>query len=96
MQTGIIDDVEIERERTLMDEAEGESAATALRIWSVKEALAKALNIDLAQAWSDVEVRSSSPRATSFRIAGGAEHTAHHAILEGHLFTLVVLNIAVE
>jgi len=77
------------RERALVDANNTDSAATALRIWSVKEAVAKALNINLAQAWSGVELQSATPQASQFRLDDGAEHTARHDTLEGHLFTLV-------
>jgi phosphopantetheinyl transferase len=65
----------------------GESAA-ALRIWSVKEAVAKALDISLADAWQRVEVERVGETGTLLQIDGQNGGTALHDVLDGHLFTL--------
>ncbi len=75
---------EDERARqSAMDETEA-----ALRVWSIKEAAAKALNLDLADAWERVEVTAVG-RKQSDLIVDGRTLTAHHASADQHLFTLL-------
>lgn len=68
----------------------GESAA-ALRIWSVKEAVAKAFDISLADAWQRVAVERVGETDTLLQIDGQDGGTALHDVLDGHLFTLFTL-----
>lgn len=63
--------------------------AAALRIWSAKEAAAKALAIDLADAWTGIRVTELADRHSRLKAATGMPLTAYHAVLEGHVFTLL-------
>jgi phosphopantetheinyl transferase len=61
----------------------------ALRVWSIKEAAAKRFGINLAQAWHFVSVTDLGDRQSCFAM-GGRKRTAHHAMLDSHLVTLVL------
>jgi phosphopantetheinyl transferase len=75
-------------EQTLVNTTAMDQATAALRIWSIKEAASKALNITLAQAWEQIEVISLGEESL-LRIGDGKEATAIHDTVEGHLVTLV-------
>ncbi len=62
--------------------------AAALRVWSVKEALSKALDLPLADAWERVSVTAIGPDASFFRV-GPLAGEALHAPLEDHVLTVV-------
>jgi phosphopantetheinyl transferase len=62
---------------------------TAVRIWSVKEAVAKALDITLADAWRRVEVCAVGSFESRFCLDGQDAWTAVHEMVEEHVFTLV-------
>jgi phosphopantetheinyl transferase len=63
---------------------------SAVRIWSVKEAVAKALDITLAAAWHRVQVSAVDSSESHFRVDGqDDEWSAVHENTEGHVFTLV-------
>jgi phosphopantetheinyl transferase (holo-ACP synthase) len=68
-----------------------DKAAKALRVWSVKEAVAKALNIPLAEAWQRVAVTRIKAGQSRFRMDSNRSGIARHQTLAGHLFTLVGL-----
>lgn len=82
-----------------MDNAEQEQvsrsglgrAQAALRVWSIKEAAAKALGIDLAEAWPRIRVTALADRYSRLEIADGRSLTGVHATLQRHLFTLVTM-----
>ena len=61
----------------------------ALRIWSVKEAASKALNMTLADAWEHIEVLALEEDCSRVKGPNGRRLTAHHAGYDGHLFTLM-------
>ncbi len=63
--------------------------AAAARVWTVKEAAAKMLGIDLAPAWSRVRVLEIGPDES--RVALGAEPavSARHVEIDGHVITLL-------
>jgi phosphopantetheinyl transferase len=67
-----------------------DDTAAALRIWSVKEAAAKAMDITLADAWERVEVTSVGITRSGLDIDGKAM-TAHHADADRHLFTVLMI-----
>jgi len=85
--------------RLYMDESEmalvrasllGE-AETAVRIWSIKEAVTKALDINLADAWRRVRVTTVGAYESRFQIDDDAPSHAFHDAVRQHVFTLVCL-----
>ena len=85
--------------RLYMDESEialvrasllGE-AETAVRIWSIKEAVTKALDINLADAWRRVRVTTVDAYESRFKIDDDAPSRAFHDAVGQHVFTLVCL-----
>lgn len=63
-------------------------AAAALRIWSLKEAVAKALDLPLAEAWRRVETTAVGAAESRLTI-DGRELSAVHDEVGGHVFTVV-------
>ena len=63
---------------------------TAVRIWTLKEAVAKAFDMTLAESWNRVRVISVGSVESRFLLDGGEPRTAVHDEADGHLFTLVV------
>jgi phosphopantetheinyl transferase len=61
----------------------------AVRIWSIKEAVAKALDISLAAAWNRVEVCTVDSFESLFTVDGQDAWSAVHEMVEEHVFTLV-------
>lgn len=76
-------------EQTLVSTTAMDKAAAALRIWSIKEAAAKALNITLAQAWEEIEVTTLGENQSRLKTGSGQEAMARHDVIAGHLATLV-------
>jgi len=76
-------------ERTRIEESPLTPARAALQAWSAKEAAAKALGIDLAEAWERMRVSRLSEEVSRLEIDDGRWLTAVHATVEGHLFTLL-------
>jgi len=70
--------------------AEGEAAA-ALRIWSAKEAAAKALDLPLAQAWERVRLTRIGTDSSRLHMRDLGTGQATHAVVDDHLFTLLGL-----
>ncbi len=79
-----------EAEQALVRQSPMDDALAALRIWSIKEAAAKAASINLAEAWRRVQVGAVGESESALSIDGN-RRTAHHAALNGHLFSLIVL-----
>jgi phosphopantetheinyl transferase len=75
-------------DRTPLGRADG-----ALRIWSAKEAAAKAMGIQLAEAWERARVKAVAPKSSLLQIDGGKPQTAIHAAIDGHLFTLLAMDV---
>ena len=73
--------------RTPLDRADG-----ALRVWSTKEAAAKALGIHLAESWERTRVMAVAQESSLLEIDGGKQQTAIHATIDGHLFTLLTVD----
>ena len=61
----------------------------AVRIWSIKEAVAKALDITLAAAWNRVEVCTVDSFESLFIVDEQDTWPAVHEMVEEHVFTLV-------
>ncbi|MGW8185701.1 MAG: polyketide synthase dehydratase domain-containing protein [Desulfobacterales bacterium] len=66
-------------------------AETAVRIWSIKEAVTKALDMNLADAWRRIRVTTVDVFESRFKIDDDAQHPAFHDVVGQHVFTLVCL-----
>ena len=69
-----------------------ERIETAVRIWSIKEAVTKALDISLADAWHRVRVTVVGPYESFFQIDDDVPNVAIHDVIEKHIITLVTLS----
>ena len=79
-------------EQALVNQSPLGRANGALRIWSAKEAAAKALGIDLAESWERLRVRDIAIDFSTIEMVDGNRLAADHATIEGHLFTLLTVN----
>lgn len=79
-------------ERIRAEHFESGPVHAAIRIWSIKEAVAKALGISLAQAWEQTEVVAIGHRESRFQLKTNAQQSAYHAPIDDHLVTLVQLH----
>ena len=61
----------------------------AVRVWTTKEAVAKMLNIHLADAWARTQVLTIDAEQSCVRISDGPAATVVHQPVEDHLITLV-------
>lgn len=75
-------------QQVVMTSTEGPVGA-AVRVWTMKEAVAKMLNINLAEAWVRAHVLAIEAEQSRIRIADGPEACVLHQRIEDHLFTLV-------
>ncbi len=69
-----------------------DATAAAVRIWSVKEAVSKALDLPLEKAWRQIEVCAVNQNESQLTIQGRSAPPARHAEVSGHLFTLFLLS----
>ena len=65
---------------------------SAIRIWSIKEAVAKALDLNLAEAWQRVAVKRIGRNKSRFGIDSAGSFSAFHDTVEAHVFTLACLS----
>ena len=79
-------------EQALVDRSPLGRADGNLRIWSAKEAAAKALGIDLAESWTHLRTVAVAAPYSRLETAGGQALTAIHTTLAGHLFTLLTVD----
>jgi len=61
-----------------------------LRIWSIKEAVTKALDIKLVESWKTAKIKKVGKNKSTFYLYDN-EITVYHDIIDNHLFTLVEL-----
>ncbi len=61
---------------------------TALRVWSIKEAVAKATGMELSEAWHRVRISVIDNNQSRLYINDTGPFTAVHATVDDHLFTL--------
>jgi phosphopantetheinyl transferase len=78
-------------EQAMVDHSPLGAADAALRVWSTKEAAAKALGINLAEAWAKVRVIDVAAAGSRLVSTDGRQLTATHASVENHLFTLLTV-----
>lgn len=76
-----------EQESALIVRSPLGDAQAATRIWSLKEAIAKASGMGLATAWRCAQVRSIGEHETRFDLDGKRDCSALHATVGKHLFT---------
>jgi phosphopantetheinyl transferase len=77
-----------EDEMRLVRQSPQEDQEAALRVWSIKEAAAKASGMNLADAWQAVRVIDLGDRRSSFTM-DGKKLIAYHAMMDNHVITLV-------
>lgn len=78
-------------EECLLESAGLGDVQTAIRIWSIKEAVAKVLGINLAKAWQRTEVKQVGENQSCFQIDSSGIFTAVHDMIDTHVFTLARL-----
>jgi phosphopantetheinyl transferase len=61
----------------------------SIRVWSIKESVAKAMQISLADAWHGTEVITIGARLSELKFNGRQTGQAVHQQFNHHLFTLV-------
>ncbi len=76
------------QEITLMQQSNLGKAEAAARVWTLKEAVAKATGMNLATAWQQAQVNSIGEHQSRFDLKRHAALTARHATVGDHLFTL--------
>lgn len=79
-------------EQRLLQSPRLEAVETAIRIWSIKEAVAKALDLNLAEAWQRVAVKRIGRNKSRFQIDSAGSFSAFHDTVEKHVFTLACLS----
>jgi len=77
-----------EREEILARNSSLGEIEASIRIWSIKEAICKALGITLAQAWEKVEIKNVGQNK-SLVFMEKNEYTAIHDMLDNHVFTMI-------
>jgi phosphopantetheinyl transferase len=80
-----------DKEKNLVDRSDLNKMEASLRIWSIKEAVTKALDLELSKSWDNVEVINIEKEASKFLI-NNVEIIAYHSNIDNHLFTLVGFN----
>jgi phosphopantetheinyl transferase len=78
-----------EEEQGLLHRTKLDKIEAATRIWSIKEAAAKALDIPLADSWNRIRVTVVGPYESTYQIDDGPPVMAIHDVVGEHVFTLV-------
>ncbi|RJR28856.1 MAG: 4'-phosphopantetheinyl transferase superfamily protein [Desulfobacteraceae bacterium] len=78
-----------ESERVLTRQSVLGEKRAALRVWTLKEAAAKAFDMNLAESWKRVKVVDIGCFESRFQLDGECTCTAMHEEVEEHLFTLI-------
>lgn len=81
-----------DREQMLVEKAMMGSFKAALNVWSAKEAVAKAMNISLADAWHRILVLEVKKGETFLKVDGEEKLRVMHCPALGHLFSIIVLS----
>jgi len=77
-----------EEERTLSDASLLGRLPAALRIWSIKEGVTKAVNMPIGESWKQVHVTDIGLHESRLTV-GDQKFWAFHDTVEDHVFTLV-------
>jgi phosphopantetheinyl transferase len=77
-----------ETERFLTDGSILGDLPAALRVWSIKEGVTKAVNMPIGETWRRVEVTHVGEHESRLTV-DGRPFVAYHDTVEDHLFTLV-------
>ncbi len=80
-----------DREKKIVDSAGLKIPDASLRVWSIKEAVTKALDLELSRSWEKVNVVKIGENSSVFLI-NNLEITANHSNVDDHLFTLVLID----
>ncbi len=72
----------------VQDSCLGETES-ALRVWSIKEAVSKALNTNLADSWKRVRVKDIGSHESCIGIDNKGDYTVFHDTVDRHLFTII-------
>ena len=80
-----------EKERVLVEGSPLGEDGASVRVWTAKEAMAKALDISLAESWEKVSLKYIGADS-SILVIDRKNYTAFHDVIDDHVFT--VLNIA--
>lgn len=78
-------------EQGLISETDLGTDRTALRAWTMKEAAAKALDLDLVQAWREVQVLRIGEEESLARVRG-RETSFTHLEIQGHVLSLITFD----
>ena len=78
-------------EQRLISETDLGADRTALRAWTMKEAAAKALDLDLVQAWREVQVLRIGEEKSLARVKG-METPFTHLEIQGHVLSLITFD----
>ena len=78
-----------EQEQALVQESPLSEIEAAVRIWSIKEAVAKALGITLAHSWNQVQVKAIGQHESRCQIGEKDFCAAVHGVAGEHVFTIV-------
>lgn len=78
-------------EQGLISESELGTDRTVLRAWTMKEAAAKALDLDLVQAWHEVQVLRIGEEKSLARVKG-METSFTHLEIQGHVLSLITFD----
>ncbi|OHD64607.1 MAG: hypothetical protein A2176_08995 [Spirochaetes bacterium RBG_13_51_14] len=79
-----------EEEIALADNHPLGTMEASIRVWTIKEAVAKALGISLPEGWRKTRVYEIGNEKSDIRI-DAASHYTIHATVDGHVFTFVKL-----
>lgn len=75
-------------EQKMIRQSPMDEMSAAVRIWSIKEATAKATGINLAEAWTRVRITAVGEKESCLTV-DEKTMTAKHAVIDEHLFTLI-------
>ena len=78
-----------EDEKALVQDSSLDEMGAALRIWSIKEAVSKALNTSLADSWNRVRVKDIGSHESSIAIDNKGDYPVFHHTIDHHLFTII-------
>jgi phosphopantetheinyl transferase len=79
------------REQGLISKTNLGEDRTVVRAWTIKEAAAKALDLDLVQAWREVKVLRIGAEKSLARI-NGRETPFTHLEIQGHVTSLITID----